>query len=109
MFCLVLVLAACTSAEDKARIREQAMIEQAKADSVAEAEFVEDSVKIAASISVDTVKELRTRDQRATDGSDGIETTYLAISPTGQACLLTSERYRTVVVGDTLSCQWAVP
>ncbi len=106
---LVLLLAACTSAEEKARAREQAMIEQATADSVAESEFIEDSLKLAASISVDTIRELRTRDQRAEDDSDGIETVHLAISQKGQACLLTFERYRAVAIGDTLSCQWAAP
>jgi hypothetical protein len=106
-FWLVFMLAACTSAEEKARAREQAMIEQAKADSVAEAEFVEDSSRLAASISVDTIREVRTRDQRTED--DGVETAYLAISPKGQACLLTFEKYRTAVVGDTLSCQWTPP
>lgn len=106
---LVLVLAACTSAEEKARTRELAMIEQAKADSVSEAEFVEDSLKLASSITLDTVKELRVRDQRSAEDDTAIETIRQAISPTGQACLLTFERYRTIAVGDTLSCQWAAP
>ncbi len=106
---LALALLACTSAEEKARTRELAMIAQAQADSVAEAEFVEDSVKLAGSITVDTVRSVTVRSQRSEDDNDVIETVNLAIAANGHACLLTAERYRTIVVGDTLTCQWAAP
>ncbi len=106
---LALALVACTSAEEKARTREQAMIAQAQADSAAEAEFVEDSQKLAASITLDTVKSVTVRDQRSVDDSDVIETIRLAIAPNGHTCLLTFERYKTIAVGDTLSCQWSPP
>jgi hypothetical protein len=106
---LVLALAACTSAEEKAREREMAMIAQAQADSVAEAEFVQDSTQLAASITVDSVKSVTVRDQRSEEDNDVIETVHVAIAPNGHTCLLTVERYRTIVVGDTLSCQWSPP
>ncbi len=104
---LVLSLAACTSAEEKAQQRELAMIEAAKADSVSEAEFVEDSVKLAASITVDTVRTLRIVDQRSADDDGTFDTIHQAVSPTGLLCAVTVEKYRVLVVGDTLSCQWA--
>ncbi len=106
---LALALMACTSAEEKARAREVAMIAQAQADSVAESEFVEDSARLAASITVDTVKSVGVRDQRSEEDSESIETVRFAIAPNGHTCLLTFERYKTIVVGDTLSCQWAPP
>ena len=106
---VTLTLMACTSAEEKARDRELAMIAQAQADSVAESEFVEDSGRLAASITVDTVKSVTVRDQRSEEDNEVIETVRLAIAPNGHTCLLTSQRYTTIVVGDTLSCQWAPP
>jgi hypothetical protein len=107
LMALVLAVAACTSAEEKARQRDAAMVAQAIADSVAEHEFIEDSSKLAASITVDTVKALRVRDQRSPDDDSVVETIREAVSPAGQVCALTSEKYRLVAVGDTLSCQWA--
>ncbi len=104
---LALAIAACTSAEEKTRQRDAAMVAQAIADSVAEHEFIEDSSKLAASITVDTVKELRLRDQRSLDDERVIETIQQAVSSNGQFCTLTVEKYRRVAVGDTLSCQWA--
>lgn len=104
---LMLALTACTSAEQKVRQRDSAMVAQAIADSVAEQEFVEDSSKLAASITLDTVKELRLRDQRSPNDDSVIETIHQAVSPTGQFCTLTFEKYKLVAVGDTLSCQWA--
>lgn len=104
---LVLALAACTSAEERAKEREQAMIDQAKADSASEAEFVEDSIRLAASITVDTVASLRVLDRTSPDDSDVMETLYQARSPSGQVCLLEFTKYRQLAVGDTLACQWA--
>lgn len=109
MIWLVLALAACTSAEEQAREREMAMIEAAKADSIAEAEFVEDSLKLAASISLDTIVALRVRDQQASDDPDYIETVHLAVTRAGQTCQLDFEKYKLVAVGDTLTCQWGPP
>lgn len=103
------MLAACTSADEKARRREQAMIERAKEDAAAESEFAQDSIKLAASITVDTVRSVRTREQQSPDDGNYRETVYEAVSPMGQVCLLTAEKYRLIVVGDTLSCQWAAP
>jgi len=105
----VLALVQAISAEDRARARERAMIAQAQADSVEEAEFVEDSGRLAASITLDTVTSVTVRDQRSEEDSELIETVRLAIAPNGHTCLLTVERYNTIAVGDTLSCQWAPP
>ncbi len=105
----LLLVAACTSAEEKQRKREAQMIEQAKEDAAAEAEFVVDSVKLAASITVDTVKETRAvQDTVPDDESEPqLVLAYVALSPSGTRCTLTPEKFRTLVVGDTLSCQWA--
>jgi hypothetical protein len=107
MLGLALGLTACASAEEKARARDSAMIAQAIADSVAEQEFVEDSVKLAASITADTITALRIVDQRVPDDPDTIESIHLAVARSGQVCQLTFEKYKTVAVGDTISCQWA--
>ncbi len=106
---LVLALAACTSAEEKAREREQAMIAQAQADSVAEADFVQDSIRLGASITVDTVKSVTVRYQRSEADNEVTETVHVAIAQNGHTCLLSTERSRPIVVGDTLSCQWSPP
>lgn len=108
LFWLVFALAACTSDEEKARQREAAMIEQAKADAAAETEFVEDSMKLAASITVDTVRSLERRDSYRTndENDDTGGPRFEAIAANGQVCLLTPTRYATLIVGDTLSCQW---
>lgn len=108
---LVLALAACTSAEEQARQREAAMIAQAQADSVAEADFVADSLALAASITVDTIRELRRRNTEtiSDDGEDAAVAIFQAVSPKGQVCALTAVRYQALAIGDTLSCQWGPP
>ena len=105
---LAFALAACTSDEEKARQREAAMIAQAKADAVAEAEFTDDSLTLAASITVDTVRRLERRDSYTTndEGDDTRGPRFEAIAADGQVCLLTPTRFTTLIVGDTLSCQW---
>ena len=105
----LLFVVACTSAAEKQRKREEQMIAQAKEDAAAEAEFTEDSVKLAASISVDTVKETRAVQDTVPDEDSvpQLVPAYIALSPSGTRCTLTPERFRTLVVGDTLSCQWA--
>jgi hypothetical protein len=106
--CLLLVLAACTSAEEKERQRDSAMVEQAKADAAAESEFVADSVKLAASITIDTLKEVRVMQDSAWTAGDNQPATvsHVGISPAGHRCLLSEEKAKAVVVGDTLTCQW---
>ena len=106
---VALLLAACKSDAEKAHIRDSLMIEQAKEDAAAEAEFVQDSVKLAASITVDSVREVRPVQDTVPDADSVMQMVpaYIALSPTGTRCTLTAERYRTIVVGDTLSCQWA--
>ena len=105
---LAVALAACTSDAEKARQREIAMIEQAIADSVAEAEFADDSLTLAASITVDTIRGLERRDSYSTndEGDDTSGPRFEAIAADGQVCLLTPTRFTTLIVGDTLSCQW---
>jgi hypothetical protein len=109
----LVLLAACTSAEEKEKQRQAAMMEAAIADSVEEAEFVQDSVKLAASITVDTVRDIRPSTDTVFSVTDEpqFRVSPTAYSPNGNRCLLTEERARTIVVGDTLSCQWilAVP
>ncbi|MBC7840732.1 MAG: hypothetical protein H7099_00370 [Gemmatimonadaceae bacterium] len=105
---LLVALGACTSAADKERERDEAMVAQAKADAAAEAAFVADSLALAASITVDTVKEVRLMSDSIwiadNDPQSGV--VHAAISPGGRRCLLSDEKWPTLVVGDTLSCQW---
>jgi hypothetical protein len=111
--CLVaaVLLVACTNAEEKARERESAMIEQAKADSAAEADFIGDSVRIAASIVLDTIRDLRVREiSDVDDDGETFQTTvHEAVAASGQVCALTTEKYLATVRGDTLTCQWGPP
>ena len=104
-----LLLAACKSGAEKARLRDSLMIEQAKEDATTEAEFVQDSVKLAASITVDTVREVRSVQDTVPDADSVMHVVpaFISLSPTGTRCTLTAERFRTLVTGDTLSCQWA--
>jgi hypothetical protein len=111
MLLALLSVAACTSAEDKQRRRELAMVEAAKADAQDEAAFVADSVAVLQSITVDTVTELQ---MRLIDDSDEVGythyvTQYVAMSPRGNRCMVDSTKYGMLVRGDTLSCQWGPP
>ncbi len=108
---LLVALTACTSTAEKERLRDSAMVEQAKADAAAEAEFVADSVKLAASITVDTVKEVRIMSDSVfvADNDPQSVLVHAAISPSGLRCLLSEEKWPTLVAGDTLSCQWTAP
>ena len=54
VFALLLV-GACTSAEERARQAEEAMVAQAKSEAAAESLFVQDSLKLQASITMDTI------------------------------------------------------
>jgi hypothetical protein len=107
----MLALVACTSAEEKERRKQEAMIEAAKEDAAAESTFVADSIAVVQSITVDTAAML-TSTVVETVGDDGYplrNLQYLAISPSRTRCLLDSARYVTLVQGDTLSCQWSAP
>jgi hypothetical protein len=108
---LIALCAACTSAEEKEQRRKTAMIEAAKEDSTAEADFVQDSVTLAASITVDSVAQLLTvrEPQRDEDDNEFMVTRWVAVSPKLTRCLLDSTRYTALVAGDTLSCQWGPP
>jgi len=105
---LVLALAACTSAEERARERDRQMIAQAQADSAAEADFVADSQALAASITVDTIRELRIRDVKSVDdnGYEFLTPAREAIGTAGLVCALSVDRFVQLNRGDTLSCQW---
>ncbi|HYW49343.1 MAG TPA: hypothetical protein VE861_01985 [Gemmatimonadaceae bacterium] len=108
---LLVALAACSSAEEKQQERERRMIEQALADSAAEADFLADSLALAASITVDTIRLLRLRDVATTD-EDGNPLTLAqaeAVAANGQVCALTRNRYVELITGDTLTCQWGPP
>ena len=107
---LALLLAACKSDAEKAHIRDSLMIEQAKEDAAAEAEFVQDSIKLAASITVDTAREVRSVQDTVSDEDSVMQVmpSVIAVSPSGTRCTLTAERSLKIVPGDTLSCQWSV-
>jgi hypothetical protein len=108
---LMLTLAACTSAEEKAREREKAMIEAARADAAEEAAFVADSIALTASITVDSIRDLRIRDVKTVDdnGYEYLAPRHEAIGTAGQVCAVTTTRYFQLVRGDTLRCQWGPP
>jgi hypothetical protein len=107
----LLSIAACKSAEEKQRALDSAMVEQAKLDAAAELEFLEDSVKLAQSISADTVVDLVISRVRAQD-DNGYEfevKEYLAVARSRTRCIVDSLKYVALVRGDTLSCQWGPP
>lgn len=105
---LVLALAACTSAAEKQQKRERLMIEQARADSAAEADFIADSMALAASITTDTITILRMRDTHYADDEGNTVTSAVreAVARNGQVCVLAADRYAFAIMGDTLTCQW---
>ena len=107
---LALLFAACKSDAEKAHIRDSLMVEQAKEDAAAETEFMQDSVQLAASITVDSVREVRSVLDTVPDEDSvmQVRVAVIAVSPIGTRCTLTPERSRTIVPGDTLTCQWAV-
>ncbi len=105
---MLLGLTSCTSAEEKARQREQAMMEQARADSAAEADFIADSTTLASTITVDSIRELRIRDVSLSDedGNEIMSRRHEAVGRFGLVCGVDMDRYATLIVGDTLRCQW---
>lgn len=105
---MALTLVACVSAEEKERRATAAMVEQAKADLAAESTFVQDSLKLAASITVDTIDLLHPLERGATDrdGNTWRDTVYQVITRDSATCLVDSLKFSTLRQGDTLSCQW---
>ncbi len=101
-------LGACTSAEEQERRQTAAMIEQAKADAAAESTFVQDSVKLTVSITVDTMEFSRDSVAYSVDdeGKSVAEHEYRVYTRDRAICLVDSTRYNTIQKGDTLSCQW---
>jgi hypothetical protein len=55
------------------------------------------------------VRELRSVQDTVPDADSVMQIVpaFIATSPAGMRCTLTADRYRTLVPGDTLSCQWA--
>lgn len=99
---------ACVPADEKERRRVAIMVEQAKADAVAESVFVQDSLALLSSITVDTVASVTLVQPGASDeeGNSWIDTIYQAIARRGTVCAIDSSRFATLTGGDTLSCQW---
>lgn len=107
--CVLLpALNACVSADEKERRATAAMVEQARADAAAESVFVHDSLALAASITVDTVDRVELVPRHATDedGNAWADTIYRAIALRGTTCVVDSLKSKTLLKGDTLSCQW---
>jgi hypothetical protein len=106
--CLIVALAACASPEEKQRRLDSAMVEQAKLDAQDEAEFLEDSAKLAASITVDTIYDVREMSNVGTDenGDQFTYDTYAATARNRSRCFVDQARFRSLVRGDTLRCQW---
>jgi hypothetical protein len=104
-------MSACVGKEEKARRREEAMVEQAKADATAESLFVADSLKLAASITLDTVADLERHSQLFNDDNGDMRTEhgYFALTRLRARCALDSARYARTVRGDTVTCQWEPP
>ena len=84
------------------------MIEQAKADAAADSTFAQDSLKLMASITVDTVEAVLPIPRSATDadGNSWADTIYKAITRTGASCVVDPVKFKQLTAGDTLSCQW---
>jgi len=107
----LLLGSACTSAEERARKTEEAMVTQAKIEAAAESAFVQDSLKLQASITMDTVDVLVRTSQLFTNDDGGTDTDYKYVVQTRlrASCEVDSVRYTRMVKGDTLSCQWETP
>lgn len=104
----VLSLAACMSAEEQERRATEAMVAQAKIDIAAESAFVQDSTKLAASFTIDTVLSLRMLQRQATD-RDGVtwtDTVYQIFTRDSAKCMVEPRKYHLLTSGDTLTCQW---
>ena len=107
----LLLVGACTSAEERAHQAEEAMVTQAKLEAAAESMFVQDSLKLQASIVMDTVDALVHTSQLFTneDGATDVDNKYVVQTRLRAACEVDSVRYTRTVKGDTLSCQWEMP
>lgn len=102
---------ACANAEERARQAEERMVAQAKIEATAESVFVQDSLKLQASITMDTVDVSVHTSQLFTnsDGGTDVDNRYVVQTRLRASCEVDSTRYARVVKGDTLSCQWEMP
>jgi hypothetical protein len=112
---MAITMAACQkSPEEQAKANEAAMIEQAKTDAARDSEFVRDSVKLAATFTVDTVARPFTMNQKTTvedDNGDTKDTTlvlHIIQGRRGMFCNdMDAKLWTRRAVGDTLTCQWS--
>ncbi len=106
--CALLLVSACTSAEERTRKAEEAMVTQAKIEAAAESVFVQDSLKLQASITMDTIDVLVHTSQLFTsdNGATEVDNKYVVQTRLRASCEVDSIRYTRIVKGDTLSCQW---
>ena len=104
---LFLPFGACVSADEKARRNEERMVEAAKEEIQAESLFVQDSIKLTASITQDTVDELRdSTSMSIVDNVTYTDHNYRAVSRSRAVCAVDSAAFARLTRGDTLSCQW---
>ena len=108
---VLVLLGACASGAEKTQRLEAAMVAQAKLDVEAESLYVADSVRLAASITLDTVADLERHTALFNDDNGDMqsERSYLALTRLRARCALDSARYERTVRGDTLTCQWDAP
>jgi hypothetical protein len=111
---LMLAMTACqASPEEQAKARQAAMIAQAQADAAREQAFVADSVKLAATFTVDTVARPLIMHQRSTvededgDSKDTTVALHIIQGRHGGFCNnMDPKLWAARAVGDTLTCQW---
>ncbi len=84
------------------------MVEMAKADAAAESTFVQDSIRLVESITVDTVESIESGGRDVTDeyGRRSRELVFRLSTRGGALCVVDSVRGVSLAKGDTLSCQW---
>ena len=107
--CMVALLSigACVGADERARRTEERMVEAAKGEIQAESLFVQDSLKLTASITTDTVDEMRdSTSMSIVDNMTYTDHYYKAVSRSRAVCTVDSVVYARLARGDTLSCQW---
>ena len=103
----VLAFSACVSAEEKARRNEERMVQAAKEEIQAESLFMQDSIKLTASITQDTVDEMRDSTSKSiVDNMTYTDHFYTAVSRSRALCTVDSAAFARLTRGDTLSCQW---
>ena len=103
----LLSIGACVGADERARRTEERMVEAAKGEIQAESLFVQDSLKLTASITTDTVDEMRdSTSMSIVDNMTYTDHYYKAVSRSRAVCTVDSVVYARLARGDTLSCQW---